>query len=783
MIMRCKNLVATITVLIFFGGALVVAPSIYATNSVTDDITIIVPASCTINTTVNNNHIATVEAGSYVDDIGEYTFKIMCNDADGFSVYAVGYTNDEFGNTTMKPSTIASTNAITTGLATSGDISNWAMKLASVSENFTITNDFNSYHLVPAGYTKVATYPSNTATTTGANIKSTYGAYISRTQPADTYTGKVKYTVVHPANELPQTESISQLTYMQDFKNLTAEQRTSVLNSMSYNTTYSLIDNRDNKTYQVAKLKDGNIWMAENLDLGKNTLTTDLNNANTNLLFTNTTITSTAFNSWIKSSGTRSFTTAELIPLTTSNTSDNLEIDSASNTPYGTLYNYCAISAGTICSGGGYNDYNATSDLCPAGWRLPTGGSSSEFKALSSLTDYNSPDKIRAPIANGGAAFGLSGHFESNTPVWQGKSASYWSSTKYDGGSEMYDMYISSDSTWIYYDGESSRYYGYPARCLAKKPSHLLTISYGEGVSTIQINGAPVSDGGTVELEEDSSYSIFMAPTTGYRFASWSTDSGTIDSVESPIITYTAGSSNATLMANASYIDAESMQNLPSSSCTVTASYAKDDRDGHVYVIQRLADGKCWMMENLDLGRTELITDLTSSNTNLTNTVTASTFNGWKKNSFSRTYTAGELIPANGADSYSKTPYGTHYNYCAISAGTICTESNSYNATSDLCPAGWRLPTGDRSGEFFRLSAEYNNAYKMRASITNGGAAFALAGCPSHQGTIGCYWSSTRYSDLSMYSSYILSTGYIEPSSTTYGYREYGLSARCVSDI
>ena len=70
--------------------------------------------------------------------------------------------------------------------------------------NMTIANSFNSWHEVPDTYTKVAEYhsnttsPSTTDTTLGAKLETTYAAYISNTQSADTYTGQVKYTMVHP---------------------------------------------------------------------------------------------------------------------------------------------------------------------------------------------------------------------------------------------------------------------------------------------------------------------------------------------------------------------------------------------------------------------------------------------------------------------------------------------------------------------------------------------------------------------------------------------------------
>ena len=436
-------------------------------TGVADQINVTIPVACSLTSIVDSAHTTTVENSAYEDEVGETTFKVFCNDAEGFSVYAVGYTDDTFGNNTLKPTDLASSYAIATGTATSGDTSNWAMKLTAVSGTYapTIhsteennnTYSFTSYHTIPSEYTKVASYSSNTDATTGSSFKSTYAVYASPTQPANSYTGKVKYTIVHPASEAAPIETISQLTYMQEFKGLTAEQRASVLNSMEYDTTYDLIDNRDNKTYQIARLKDDNIWMAQNLDLGRTTLTTDLTSANTNLFDANATVTASTFNSWIKSSGTQSYTSAELIPVAGT--------DSTSNAPYGTLYNYCAASAGTICSASNANSNDATSDLCPAGWRLPTGGSSGEFQALYNLTDYNTPVKMRAPIASSGAAFALAGSFSSSSPVNRGSYGYYWSSTRYDG-SYVYSLYLDTSSSVSPANG----YYrnnGYAVRCIA----------------------------------------------------------------------------------------------------------------------------------------------------------------------------------------------------------------------------------------------------------------------------------------------------------------------------
>ena len=452
----------TITISSLF--LLVGASGANAATSAVDEVNITVPASCSLTNTVGSAHTATIETGVYQDDIGETTFKVFCNDNEGFAVYAVGYTNDEFGNTTMKPSTLAVSNAIATGTATSGSTSNWAMKLTAVSGDYapTLETGFNDYHIIPDTYTKVASYTSNTDASTGSSFKSTYGAFISQTQPADSYTGKVKYTVVHPANAATPGMEISDLTYMQDFKTLSAANKTSVLNSMQYNTVYNLIDNRDNKTYQIARLKDDNIWMAENLDLGRTQLTTDLTSTNTNLDANAANITASIFNSWIKTSGTKTRTAAELIPLTASNTSNNLDTDSTSGIPYGTLYNYCAASAGTICTE--YSSDNVTSDLCPAGWRLPTGNTTGEFQALYNLTDYNTVAKMQSPITSGGAVFALAGSFSNSTPTYQGSYGFYWSSTVCDSG---YMYIFALDTISIYLNTNYDRDSGNIVRCIA----------------------------------------------------------------------------------------------------------------------------------------------------------------------------------------------------------------------------------------------------------------------------------------------------------------------------
>ncbi|MBR2544194.1 hypothetical protein IKF04_02745, partial [Candidatus Saccharibacteria bacterium] len=165
------------------------------------------------------------------------TLKAFCNDNEGFSIYAVGYTNNEIGKNVLTSSTLGPTHDIVTGTEISGNTSNWAMKLATVSnptptypiiimgstddtEKQAEDPDYSTFQNVPSSYTKVVKRESSTdvgTTAEGATLTTTYQAYISPTQAAGTYTGQVKYTMVHPHNGeaplSPQPSTAGCITY------------------------------------------------------------------------------------------------------------------------------------------------------------------------------------------------------------------------------------------------------------------------------------------------------------------------------------------------------------------------------------------------------------------------------------------------------------------------------------------------------------------------------------------------------------------------------------------
>ena len=198
----------------------------------------------------NTSHTATLDPGTYSgatdseyeNGIGKTTLTAICNDDNGFSIYAIGYTGNQYEGENHTKLVGQSTNStISTKAYASGDTtSNWSMKLIKVTDatmsynpqNLTISSDtegtFSNWHSVPDTYTKVAEYHANTGssttdTTLGVKLETTYAAYISSSQPADTYEGQVKYTMVHPYTEAPlqpQTTASGKICYYPNGSNV-----------------------------------------------------------------------------------------------------------------------------------------------------------------------------------------------------------------------------------------------------------------------------------------------------------------------------------------------------------------------------------------------------------------------------------------------------------------------------------------------------------------------------------------------------------------------------------
>ena len=179
-------------------GATLSSITVNADGTASANASVNVAAACSMSSSNESAHSTTMVNNDTKENVGITTFTATCNDPGGLAIYAIGYSNDEYGNTDM----IGTLGNIATG--TNDSTSNWSMKLMN-TEGYTAP-DFlqSSYTAIPSTYAKVAARNSNTTSATSFGVSATYRFHTSATQPADTYVGKVKYTMVHPATKLPQ---------------------------------------------------------------------------------------------------------------------------------------------------------------------------------------------------------------------------------------------------------------------------------------------------------------------------------------------------------------------------------------------------------------------------------------------------------------------------------------------------------------------------------------------------------------------------------------------------
>ena len=255
---------------------------------------------------------------------------------------------------------------------------------------------------------------------------------------------------------------------------------------------------------------------------------------------------------------------------------------------------------------------------------------------------------------------------------------------------------------------------------------------------------------------------------TSYSLTATDTSNPSISLVQTPTTTAQSASSP--------------IQTVTKANCSTTRTMVRDARDNSTYWIQKLADGNCWMLTNLAYagGGTNTYGDVINQGTGAPGT---NTING-PDNSGSSTYTLAKYYVPTGANptteptapstatdggaNTSTRQYGYLYNWCAAMGGqntAACANATTPAPipTTNICPAGWRLPTGEpTTGEFTALNTAINagSASSDTGLLTNG--LFQRSGYWNgsfyDQGFSGYYWSSTQGSATNAYYLYFLST-------------------------
>ena len=799
-------------------------------NSTVDQINITVPMSCTMSGTGMDTHNANINNGTYTPDIGTTTMHVFCNDNAGFAIYAAGYTGDEIGGTNSNKlvGTSSSGNAaIESGLATSAgnpDVSNWAMKLAitqdsgdtsetnafvidsapnvdlpSQAEQSATPASFSEYHVVPNEYTKVAHKNSATDmtnTTGGVKLTTTYAAYISKTQAADTYTGQVIYTLVHPASHAAPGTGI-QVTY-----------NSGELQFAGGATTNRVIYTEDctNAIYIAATPL---IAKTSNVDNDGN----QSGSYPTGTTLTPITATGADKMKVVIRYGLSGDTMLAVIEGNYDGQSapGNYEMLQGPATGTATYtfngdtvtFGMMANSAPTATDG---QDYGYFAEVYPIYNTEPAG---IDITAICNYTagdgTYIEPNHFKGTWTMGTNTF----TDEADVEAYIGEHAEEVAST---------GLTVTAGNPYaIVYDGNAN------------------TAGTMNGFVTIPDPANPNDASGvnnTVDL---------MAPNykkTGYGFAGWSENpNATVngsDTIYGPNQNINAGTltydedNNKSAVLYAVWVQSNgNMQNFSCSTLNANQVTAlTDTRDNNVYTVGKLADGNCWMMENLRLDNTATLSSSNTNNPASGFTSIAASTDEWctddnetcinqNKLNTNNTNLGGinasntPLINGPGlyngsnvnggikgsiGNNYSWYSYGNYYNWYTATAGTgtYAHNQNSGNATGSICPNGWFMPTGGNDGQYIALDIDLGGtgSYQSTVEASNrwrsypnnflysGGWENSVA---ESRGYSGVYWSSRAV--INIFTDRLnIQNDYIEPASDSGAwYKNYGFSVRCLA--
>ena len=277
--------------------------------------------------------------------------------------------------------------------------------------------------------------------------------------------------------------------------------------------TALVLDVRDQTSYRIVKAADGRCWMQDNLalDLTNSTVLGNLSTTNTNA----DTNSLTSLRSGNRANGGQYATagvanwssshsySVPLINTTMKNSKPTVdEYDDTDplassvdgdNWRVGIYYNYCAASAGSYCYGNGANSsvtgstaadkpntaIDAEYDICPSGWRLPTGEDDYDEENAPPDSGENLALASAYPSISGGDSQGirtrkalrvpLSGEIDFDGSLYDyGGVAIFFTSSTIADSPYSYYLLIDNNFTGYYSDPTKDMSHGISVRCINK---------------------------------------------------------------------------------------------------------------------------------------------------------------------------------------------------------------------------------------------------------------------------------------------------------------------------
>ncbi len=276
--------------------------------------------------------------------------------------------------------------------------------------------------------------------------------------------------------------------------------------------------------------------------------------------------------------------------------------------------------------------------------------------------------------------------------------------------------------------------------------------------------------------------------------------------------------------------DGANISSIDPATCNTSAPIGqiytvRDSRGaGQNYRIRCMEDGRYWMITNLKRGSRAGPLTLTPADTNIRTNWTMPQVNAGGAPSGGNTVHTGfdqpiadalligdslydaSLPSSSETDPSSPNFAGYFYNWCMSTAGgassggiDTCTPSNTMptgDATTDICPAGWRLPVGGgtvSTNDFAILNASMQNGKPSAGNdslayfanwIWSGNKFYGVysglrqPGSWSGQGLIGTLWSSSRGSSTAQASYSVFDSTQVIPDYSRY--RNFQNTLRCL---
>ena len=292
--------------------------------------------SITLNSPDGAIHQTTINASVTTNNPTGYTVAVITNNSD-----LVNQTNPDYIIPALDES-VSNTNFT---------MNKWGILSAKDSLYHPLTSDglvINSY-VAPA---------------TAEVTPITFGVKVNSELPSGVY--NCDMTVVAIANRIPYT--IDTIDFLQDIDE-------DVIDNMVVGEQHQLMDARDEKTYFVAKLADGNVWMTQNLDFELSAEGTALDPSTTDVHEAKVLTVSTNAATWGQDNTLAYYKDAGDLyrPNGLDTAVDSSALADDSTDQHYQLGSYYSWNAATAGSGAGLEAGAVASEsICPKGWKLPT---------------------------------------------------------------------------------------------------------------------------------------------------------------------------------------------------------------------------------------------------------------------------------------------------------------------------------------------------------------------------------------------------------------------------